>query len=258
MNVLHLVLALLPLFVLSGPDDTNMRIVEGGGAGTWKAVIVEPASLPGVRIYAPANLRAAADKTSLPVVLFEGPDKETYEKYLNQIASSGYVVVHAAGQEPDVLLDILRVTPEVYSGWRGDLIDWDHVAVISTIGADTILPSQAPATVIYLHSSGPSFQAPYLFLVGGMDFELMLSVEDRFSEPEDVFVAAAIYPAGAEGTFSEPFGGSYAMLTVQWLEWRLKDITWARTIFTGEDCICVYTGWGIKYKNENTVLQDQP
>ena len=81
------------------------------------------------------------------------------------------------------------------------------------------------------------------------------SVYDTFFAEDDVFVAAATYPAGAEGTFADPYGGSYAMLTLQWLEWTLKDKAWCRTVFTGEECICYFKGWGVQQRNENTVIE---
>jgi hypothetical protein len=201
-------------------------------------------------------MEAALVKTTLPVVLFEARDKDRYDKYLNEIASFGYVVVNTAGQDPDGILDALRSRPGILPGGRGDLADWEHVAVVSALGPDTGFPTRAPDTVVYLHSSGPRPALPRLYLTGGLDAGVVMQVQRAFDSDEDVFVAAATYPAGEEGTYDAAFGGSYAMLTLQWLEWRLKDKTWQRTIFTGEDCICVYTGWGIQYKNEDTVIND--
>lgn len=250
------VLNLLSSCAFSAQEDVNIRVVENGGAGSWKAVVIEDGALPGIRLYAPRDMEAAVAKTTLPVVLFEAKDKDRYDGFLNEIASFGYVVVNTAGQDPDMVLDALRSRPGTFPGGRGDLAAWDRVALVSAMGSDTAVPSRAPETIVYLHSSGPRPEVPRLYLTGGLDSGVVMQVQEAFDSDEDVFVAAATYPAGEEGTYSAAFGGSYATLTLQWLEWQLKDKTWQRTIFTGEDCICVYTGWGIQYKNEETVIND--
>lgn len=251
-----LALNLLSSCALNVQEDVNLRVIEDGGAGTWKSVVIESDRLPGIRLYAPRDMEAALARTTLPVVLLEARDKDRYDKYLNEIASFGYVVVNTAGQDPDGVLDALRSSPGVLPGGRGDLVDWERVALISTLGSGTVFPAGSVSTLIYLHSSGPVFSTPRLYITGGLDVDVLKQVQDAFDKVEDGFVASAIYPAGEEGTFSEPFGGSYSMLTLEWLEWRLKDKPWSRTIFTGEECICIYTGWGIQYKNEDTVIND--
>jgi hypothetical protein len=248
-----LVLNLLSSCAVPAQGDVDFRIVEEGGAGSWKSVVVEDAALPGVRLYTPKDLPAAVAKTTLPVVLFEGRDKDPYDKYLNEIASYGYVVVNTAGKDPDAVLKALQTTQGVFPGSRADLVDWERVGVISMVGGRTLLPASSE-TLIYLHSSGPRYAGPYLFLTGGEDGGVLQSVYDTFFAEDKFFVAAATYPAGAEGTFADPFGGSYAMLTLQWLEWTLKDKAWTRTVFTGEECICYFKGWGVQQRNENTVI----
>ena len=249
-----LVLNLLSSCALPAQGDVNFRIVEEGGAGSWKSVVVEDAALPGVRLYTPKDLSAAVERTTLPVVLFEGRDKDPYDKYLNEIASYGYIVVNTGGKEPDLVLNSLQTAQDVFPGGHSDLVDWKRVGVISMVDGRTALPSDSE-TLIYLHSSGPRYSGPYLFLTGGEDGAVLQSVYDTFFAEDDSFVAAATYPAGAEGTFDDPYGGSYAMLTIQWLEWTLKDKAWCRTVFTGEECICYFKGWGVQQRNENTVIE---
>ena len=253
-----MLIALLVSYLLSScavpaQEDADYRIVEEGGAGSWKSVVVEDAALPGVRLYTPKDLPAAVAKTTLPVVIFEGRDKDPYDKYLNEIASYGYIVVNTAGKDPDAVLKALQTTQGVFPDSRGDLVEWKRVGVISMVGGRTLLPASSE-TLIYLHSSGPRYSGPYLFLTGGEDGPVLQSVYDTFFAEDKFFVAAATYPAGAEGTFADPFGGSYAMLTLQWLEWTLKDKAWTRTVFTGEECICYFKGWGVQQRNENTVI----
>ena len=248
-----LVMNLLSSCAVPAQGDVSFRIVEEGGAGSWKSVVVEDAALPGVRLYTPKDLSAASGRTTLPVVLFEGRDKDPYDKYLNEIASYGYIVVNTGGKDPDLVLSSLRTAQGAFPDGRGDLVDWERVGVISMVGARTALPRNS-STLIYLHSGGPRYPGPYLFLTGGEDGDVLQSVYETFFAEDRFFVAAATYPAGAEGTFADPYGGSYAMLTLQWLEWALKDKSWCRTVFTGEECICYFKGWGVQQRNENTVI----
>lgn len=242
---------LISVFLSSCPvqGDGNTRIIENGGAGSYKAVAVSPEDCPGITLYIPRDLKAAAAKTTLPVVLFEGTGDVKFEKYLNEIASFGYVVADIGRAEPDAALEALGASAAL----RDAAMD-PSMAVISSIGPGTVLPSGELRTVVYLHSSQPAPDLPVLYMAGGLDVPVYSAVQQDFDAPNGHFAAVATYPAGDEGTFDEAFGGTYAMLTLQWLEWLLKDKIWNRTIFTGEDCICVYTGWGIQYKNEETVM----
>ena len=112
-----LVLYLLSSCAFPAQEDVNIRVVEEGGAGSWKAVVIEDGRLPGIRLYTPRDMEAAVAKTTLPVVLFEAEDKNRYDKYLNEIASFGYVVINTAGQDPDMVLDALRSSPGLFPGW---------------------------------------------------------------------------------------------------------------------------------------------
>lgn len=242
---------LISVFLSSCPvqGDGNTRIIENGGAGSYKAVAVSPEDCPGITLYIPRDLKAAAAKTTLPVVLFEGPGDEKYEKYLNEMAWFGYVVADIGQAEPDAALEVLRASAALR-----DAAPDPSLAVVSAAGPGTVLPSRGLRTIVYLHSSQPAPALPVLYMAGGLDVPVYSAVQRDYESSDGHFAAVATYPAGAEGTLDEAFGGTYAVLTLQWLEWLLKDRTWNRTIFTGEDCICVYTGWGIQYKNEETVM----
>lgn len=227
--------------------DGNTRIIENGGAGSFKAVVISPEDCPGITLYVPQD----PGGTTFPVVLFEGPQDAKYEKYLNEMASFGYVVADIGASEPDAALEALEASEAL----RGAAMDTSSMAVVSAAGPGTALPSGGLRTLVFLHSSGPAPDLPVLYIAGGLDESVYAGIQRDFESSDGHFAAVATYPAGEEGTFAEAFGGSYSMLTLQWLEWLLKDRSWNRTIFTGEECICVYTGWGIQYKNEEKVME---
>jgi hypothetical protein len=245
---------MISVFLSSCPvqGDGNTRIIEEGGAGSYKAVAVTPRDCPGTTLYFPADLKAAAAKTTLPLVLFEGEGGPKYEKYLNEIASFGYVVADIGRADPGRALEAVKASEALRDMPAGDL----PLAVVSAAGPATALPPGDLRTVVYVHSSQPAPDLPVLYVAGGLDADAYLRIQKDYDASDGHFAAVATYPAGAEGTFNDAFGGSYSMITLQWLEWLLKDKPWSRTIFTGEECICFYTGWGIQYKNEDIVIND--
>lgn len=72
--------------------------IEKGGSGPYKAIIVQDEKLPDFTIYRPLDLAKASKKEGrLPVIVYgNGGCRNTsveHEKFLNEIASHGYVVV---------------------------------------------------------------------------------------------------------------------------------------------------------------------
>jgi len=252
MKRLFLLLAgILPAFLTFAQNGQVPRIVDEGGAGSYKAVIVSDPALPGCTVYRPSDLVAASARTTVPLVLFEGSKGNDYDRYLSEIASFGYVIV---AFDPSVrpmegLLDDARDSFRL----GGLPVDTAHVAAILAHPAGTSVLPKGIGTAVCIHRVRPASDIPVLLLAGGMDARYP-DVLGSFEAPGNAFIAMATYPAGPEGTFSESFGGSYASLTFQWLEWQLKGKPWSRKVFTGEECICIYSGWGIQFKNENTVI----
>lgn len=82
-------------------NTSDSKIIEDGGSGPYKAIVTREASLPGHTVYRPQDLSKATQNDKLPVVVYgNGGCRNTsirYEKFLNEIASHGYVVI-AIGQ----------------------------------------------------------------------------------------------------------------------------------------------------------------
>ena len=90
-NIIVLAVVLLVSCTASGQEMTECRIVDDGGAGTHKAMIVLYEDIPGCMIYRPVNILQAASKTSLPIVLFRSGQQHSadFERFLTEIASFG-------------------------------------------------------------------------------------------------------------------------------------------------------------------------
>jgi hypothetical protein len=53
------------------------------------------------------------------------------------------------------------------------------------------------------------------------------------------------------GTFSQPNGGDWAKIAVNWLNWQLKDNAAAGKWFQGDDCgYCTDANWNVEFKPE--------
>lgn len=68
---------------------------------------------------------------------------------------------------------------------------------------------------------------------------------DRINNVPVVF--ANLFEGGHGGTFNEKFGGSFAKMTLDWLNWQFKGKD-KSALFVDHD-LSGYSGWTIKSKN---------
>ena len=85
------------------PAASRSRIVEDGGTGPYKVMMLEDPSLPEHTVFAPQDLSAFGRKNRLPVLVWgngacTNSPWEHY-KFLNEIASHGFLVI-ATGHIP--------------------------------------------------------------------------------------------------------------------------------------------------------------
>jgi predicted dienelactone hydrolase len=85
------------------PKEIASRIIEDGGTGPYKAIMVSDESLPTHTIFRPKDLGAVSTKTKLPIVVWgNGACANSpweHVNFLSEIASHGYLVV-AIGPMP--------------------------------------------------------------------------------------------------------------------------------------------------------------
>ena len=95
--IVILVGVMLCLAGCSKPAVPRQKVVDEGGLGKYPAIVTEDAHFKGYTIYRPAEMAKAAQVAPLPLVVFgNGGCMNTsvyFERFLNEIASFGYVVV---------------------------------------------------------------------------------------------------------------------------------------------------------------------
>jgi hypothetical protein len=80
------------------------KIIEGGGTGQFKAVMISDSSLPTHTIFRPQDLSAFGEKEKLPVIAWGNGACATspweHVNFLNEVASHGFLVI-AIGPMPE-------------------------------------------------------------------------------------------------------------------------------------------------------------
>lgn len=122
-KVLILSLALFALPVFS--QEKSSRIVEGGGTGSYPAVMMTEPTLATHTIFRPQDLSQFAKKSKLPIIAWgngacNNSPWEHY-KFLNEVASHGFLVI-AIGTMPKEEGEQVRGSST--SSQLTDAIDW--------------------------------------------------------------------------------------------------------------------------------------
>ena len=282
---------LLSLMLLAGavfalPAETiKTKIIENGGAGSFKAVAVKDSEMPDFVIYRPQNLSEAAAGKELPVLMWaKGACFDTnidYERFLNEIASHGYIVMaigemqddrsdreigHTESSELKRGLDWLLVQASLPGSDYYNVIDSGKVAADghSCGGAQVLYNAADPrlSTCLIMNAgmgdiemAGASRESlhdlhtPMLYVTGGTDDIAYLNAEKDYQRITHVPVVWANHPAsGHGGTYGNPNGGDYARIVIDWLDWQLKDDP-SRSATFSDGVPEGYEGWSVQSKN---------
>lgn len=90
---------------------------------------------------------------------------------------------------------------------------------------------------------------PVLYVQGGEEDIAYANGLDDFRQIDHIPVAIVNLPVGHGGTFDQPFGGSAASITVDWLDWHLRGDESAGRSFAGENCrLCQLAEWDYRKK----------
>lgn len=93
-----------------------------------------------------------------------------------------------------------------------------------------------------------SIHSPIAYITGGATDQAHPNAMDDASRIKHVPVFLGWLPVGHGGTFSQPNGGDWAKIAVNWLDWQLKDDTEAGKLFQGEDCgYCRDGNWTVEF-----------
>lgn len=94
-----------------------------------------------------------------------------------------------------------------------------------------------------------SLHGPIAYITGGPTDQAHPNALDDASRIKHVPVFLGWLPVGHGGTFSQPNGGEWAKIAVNWLDWQLKQDAKAGQWFQGDDCgYCKAADWTVEYK----------
>ena len=264
---------------------TRTKTIDEGGTGPYSAVAVTEETLPDFTVYRPEDLRGAvAAAGELPVVIWANGGCSTtslfHERMLSEVASHGYVVVaigalqmaegereNAQSAEDELLrgLDWITERAAVEGSDYFGTVDTQKVALAgqSCGGAQVMRIADDPRATTYLMinsgmgdmtmagastASLASLHGPVLYIEGGETDVAYPNGLTDYDRIDQVPVAFANHEtAGHGGTFAEPNGGSFARMTLAWLDWQLKDGD-ATAVFLDDD-LSEFPGWTMKAKH---------
>lgn len=97
-RILLIIILAFSAFMGANAQIVNSKVVDGGGSGPFRAIVVSEASLPGFTVYRPEKLlESAGTDGTLPIIIFGNGGCANsslgHERFLNDLASYGYVVV---------------------------------------------------------------------------------------------------------------------------------------------------------------------
>lgn len=263
------------------------KIIDDGGSGPYQAIAARESSLPDFVIYRPENLREAGNQVGkLPVLVWANggcmDSSINHEKLLSEIASYGYIVVaigtlqmteeerpHNSTEDDKLLqaLDWITKQGQLKTGDYYNHVDLDKIAaggqscggaqVMRIAGDDRVktymMFNSGMGDMIMAGASASSLKklnGKVIYIVGGesdvatnnalLDYERINTVPVAFAD---------LVEGGHGGTFHKEYGGSFASLAKDWLDWQFKNKDMS-AVFLEKD-LAPYPGWTMKSKNFN-------
>lgn len=241
----------------------QMKVLDGGGKGAYRAVALKEKSLTDYVVYRPLDIKNAVRREGkLPILLFaNGGCMDTsvgYERMLTEIASHGYVVVAIGEMQvyqfdreemgtPSNMLThamdwIIAESERVGSDYYG-MVNTDKIAAAghSCGGAQVLYNAKEKKLKTYLilnagmgtmEMAGASkknlaeLHAPIIYMSGGEGDVAYRNAEMDYNSIHNVpAVWADNAKVGHGGTYNRLFGGSFAKMAVDWLDLQLKGNT---------------------------------
>lgn len=280
---LYLFFGLLSIKTIGQGHKTKK--IDDGGSGPYSAIAISEKSLPNFVVYRPENLpNAVEEQGELPVLVWANGgcmnSSIHHERLLSEISSHGYIIVaigelqmtveervheHTPDDELLKALDwISKKANSKKSEYYGS-VDLNKIAAggQSCGGAQTFRVADDNRIKTYLifnagmgdmtmaGASAASLEALHgdiIYIIGGeSDIAYDNAVLD-YQKIKNVPVAFANHKtAGHGGTFAEEYGGSFASMALDWLDWQFKGKN-NSNIFI-KDKLDGYPDWTMKSKN---------
>ena len=93
-------------------------------------------------------------------------------------------------------------------------------------------------------------QIPMMYLIGGSTDIAYPNATDDFARITKLPIVMLNQDVGHDGTYEDPYGGSFSIPAIAWLKWQLKDDQEASLMFIGDECqLCDDDSWVFEKKN---------
>jgi len=263
----------------------HSKIIDNGGSGPYKAVAVTEKTLPNFAVYRPLDIKRATKKEGkLPIIVWANggcmDSSIHHERLLTEVASHGYLIIaigklqmtveereHKSTPDKELLQGIDWITNQV----KDKKSEYYQIADVGKIaacgmscgGAQTLGIANDKRIKTYMifnagmgdmkmagasKASLKSLHGNIVYIVGGesdIAYQNALLDYERINHVPVAF--ASHNTAGHGGTFAEEFGGSFARMAIDWLDWQFKEVDNSK-VFLKSDLV-EYEGWTMKAKN---------
>ncbi|GAA4296785.1 hypothetical protein GCM10023163_17050 [Aestuariibaculum suncheonense] len=279
---------------LSYAQVIKTKIIDNGGRGNYSSIAVTEESLPDFVLYRPENIqKAVKQQGQLPILVWANGgcmnSSIHQERFLSELASHGYIIIaigalqmtveereHKSTADNELLnaLNWIEQQAEKPDNAYYNNVDLNKIAAggHSCGGAQTLRIANDPRIKTYLMlnagmgnmtmagASSESLQnlhAPIIYMIGGKsDIAYDNAILD-YSRIEHVPVVFADHTTAGHGaTFSKEYGGSFAEMTLDWLDWQFKNKD-NSAIFLNS-ALSKYPEWTMKAKGFNSEIISSP
>ncbi|MDT8416921.1 MAG: hypothetical protein RQ864_03835 [Lutibacter sp.] len=262
------------------------KIIDNGGSGPYKAIAVSEKTLPNFVVYRPQDIKLATKtEGELPILVWANGgcmnSSIHHERLLTEVASQGYIII-AIGElqisvedrvhEPTAnnkLLEGIDWIAEQANNKNSDYYQMVDLAKIAACGMSCggaqvmAIADDSRVKTHMMFNSGmgdmtmagaskeslKSLHGSIIYIVGGESDIAYNNALLDFERINDVPIAFAnLIDGGPGGTFDEEFGGSFARITLDWLDWQFKNKNEISPVFL-ESELGSYPGWTMKTKN---------
>lgn len=263
------------------------KVVDNGGSGVYKSFAITEKSLPNFVVYRPENMLEALNKEGkLPIIVWANggcmDSSIHHERLLSDIASHGYIII-AIGDlqmtveerihKPTVNEKLLEALNWISQQANNKESAYYNIADLSKIAAGgqscggaqilRIAGDKRIKTYMMFNSgmgdmtmAGASSNSlskvdgSIIYIIGGesdVAYKNALLDYDRITHVPVVF--ANLLEGGHGGTFNQQFGGAFARLALNWLDWQFKNKDQSSLFLKHQ--LSDFPGWSMKSKNFN-------
>jgi hypothetical protein len=268
-------------------------VIENGGTGPHSAIATEEPTLSRMTIFRPRDLTAFGANKKLPVLLWGNGacanTTEGHEKFLNEIASQGYIILGIGpldqiehrddtSKQPTNSRQLIAaldwITAENSSarsryfgkietakvaamgmscgGLQAIEISGDPRISTTIVCNSGVLPEPSTFKVMPALTKADlmKYHAPVLYIMGGLSDIAYKNAMDDFARVNHVPIVMTNFDVGHGGTYSQPHGGEFTRVALAWLDWQLKGRTEAAKMFVGKNSeLSRDPKWTIETKN---------